>query len=187
MAIAGVIAFAWTSGRPVPNSSPFSRIGRVLLSAAAVPVIFLVVTVFINLVPSKGNPTEYLELIAPESRRFTVDDQTLIAVDDGLRTHYVFYFEKNITSVSGMSEGGGRNERQKWSRSGTLALPSGQRIEYARSSSKLDELSIDGRTWDLKNGAFFQVEEDGSVVQHSIYPPLLREENVEEWIESIHG
>ena len=159
MATAGVIAFAWTSGRPVPNSSPFSRIGRVLLSAAAVPVIFMVVTVLSNLVSSKENRTEYLnELIAPESRRFTVDDHTLIAVDDGLRTHYVIYFEKNITSVSGMSESGGRHERQEWSRSGTLALPSGQRIEYARSSTKLDELSIDGLTWDLKNGAFFQVE-----------------------------
>jgi len=186
MSIVGAIAFALLSRRSIPDSSPFSKSGRVLLSVAAVPAIFFVVTTLTSLVSMGTDQTRYLnELIPPESRRFTVDRQTVIAIDDKLRTHYVFHFDGAITSVSGMSQGGGAREPQHWSRNGTLALPSGQRIEYLRESTKLSELSIDGRTWDLREGAVFQVEADGSVIQLPLYPPLLREENVKEWVGSM--
>jgi tRNA A-37 threonylcarbamoyl transferase component Bud32 len=186
MALVGVIAYAWFSRNLIPISSPFSKAGRVLLSMAAVPIIFLVAYTLSQLVP--GNRTEEAsqnDLIPPESRRFTADGRTVIAVDDGLRTHYVFYYDGNITSVKGMSQGGGRNEPQHWSRSGTMALPDDTRINYERDSSNLSQLSIDGRLWDLRNGAVFQVSADGSVMQHSVYPPLIREDNVAEWLKEI--
>jgi hypothetical protein len=84
--------------------------------------------------------------------------------------------------VRGMSQGGGKNEPQHWSRSGTLALPNGIRINYERESSSLPELNIDGQVWDLRKGAVFQINAEGSVVQRPIYPPLIREENVAEWL-----
>ena len=58
-------------------------------------------------------------------------------------------------------------------------------INYQRESSNLLQLSIDGRVWDLRKGAVFQVNADGSVMQHSVYPPLIREENVAEWLKEI--
>jgi serine/threonine protein kinase len=188
MALVGAVAYAWFSRKPIPVSNPFSKAGRVLLSMAAVPVISLVVYTLFQLVSGDGTEAISLnELTPPESRRFTSDGQTVIAVDDGLRTHYVFYYNGDISSVKGMSQGGARNEPKHWSRSGTLALPDDTRINYERESSSLSELTIDGRVWDLKKGALFQVKTDGSVLQHPVYPPLIREENVAEWLASLSG
>ena len=183
MVLTGVIAFAWFSRKAIPISSPFSKTGRVFLSMAALPVIFLVVFTISQLIP--GNRTVAVpqnELIPPESRSFIVEGQTVIAVDDGLRTHYVFHYDGGISSVKGMSQGGGRNEPDFWSRSGTLALPDGKRINYERESSSLPDLNIDGQVWDLRKGAVFQINAKGSVRQLPVYPPLIREENVEEWL-----
>lgn len=186
MALAGAIAFAWCSRHPIPPSSPFSKAGRVLLSAAAIPVVFFAVVTFSDLVASNTDRTEYAnELIPPESRTLTLHGQTVVAVDDGLRTHYVFHYDGGMTSVRGMSQGGGRRERPFWDRTGTLELPSGQRIEYQRDSSNLPALNIDNQTWDLRNGAVFQIGTDGSIVQRALYPPLLSEENLDEWLETI--
>lgn len=107
--------------------------------------------------------------------RFTPDGQTVIAIDDGQRTHYLFYYNGDITSVKGMSQEGGRNERQHWSRSGTLALPNDIRINSEGESSNQPELIIDGQVRDLRKEAVFQVNADGSVLQHPVYPPLIRE------------
>ena len=187
IAVAGVIAHAWFSRKSIPVSNPFSKASRVLLSMAAAPFIFFVVFyTFPQLV--SGNRMEVAsqnELTPPESRRFTTEGQTVIAIDDGLRTHYVFLYDGDITTVQGMSQGGGRNEPEHWSRNGTLALPSGNRINYERESSSLSELNIDGKVWDLKKGAVFQINADGSALQHPIYPPLIREENVAEWLKEM--
>ena len=188
MALVGVVAYAWFSRKPIPISNPFSKAGRVLLSMVAVPVVCFVAFTLFQLV--SGNRTEadsLNELTPPESRRFSSAGQTVIAVDDGLRTHYVFYYNGDITSVEGMSQEGGRNEPEHWSRSGTLALPNDIRINYERESSNLPELTIDGRVRDLRKGAVFQVNADGSVLQRPDYPPLIREENVAEWLASLSG
>ena len=185
MALAGAGAFSWFSRKPVPHSSAFSKAARVLLATAAVPAVLFVAGSLFYSVYDSGYEIALNEPIPPESRRFTVQGQTVIAVDDGLRTHYVFHFDGDITSVSGMSQGSGKNEPPHWSRNGTLALPSDDRIKYQRDSSNLAELSIDGQAWDLKKGAVFHIEPDGTVIQQPVYPPLIREENLEEWIEKI--
>ena len=66
-----------------------------------------------------------------------------------------------------------------------MELPSGKRIHYERDSTDLTKLRIDGRTWDLRDGAVFQIKQEGPIVQRPAYPPLLREENVREWLETI--
>jgi serine/threonine protein kinase len=186
MTVVGSCAFFWFSRKPIPHASAFSKTARVLLTTAAFPVVFFIVgSIYYSFFDGNDGGAALNELTPPESRSFTLQGQTVIAVDDGLRTHYVFHLDSGIDSVRGMSQGGGKNEPQHWSRNGTLALPSGDRIAYERDSSNLAELKIDGRAWDLRKGAVFHIDLDGTINQWPLYPPLIRDENLAEWIETI--
>ncbi len=186
MLFVGALVFTRLSGKPVPDWSAFSKTSRVCLAMAAVPAVIAIATLTIQLIPwNPSPPAELNELTPPETRRLNLPGHTVITVDDGLRTHYVFHFPGDITSVAGLSQTGGTSTKDTWTRDGTLALPSDLRIRYERHSENLTELRIDGKAWDLRNGALFQVAPNGSIVQRAIYPPLLREDNLREWIDSV--
>ena len=132
MAFVGFMVFAWYSIKLVPNSSHFSRTARSLLGAVAVPIVFILVTTITNLVPPKGSNSSRQKV--PELQRLNIDGETVITVDDGLRTHYVFHFDGKISSSAGMSHGGEASKPIQWSRHGAMVLPTGKRLEFRRYS-----------------------------------------------------
>lgn len=179
----GILAFQWVKNIRISPLSAFSKTSRVCLSMAAIPALFSIATLVGQLLPglnSSSSPRSN-EPKPPEVRRLDFQGHTLITADDGLRTHYVFHYPGEITTVGGMSIGGPAHATE-WSRDGLLHLPSDQRITYERESSDLATLFIDGNPWDLREGALFQVFPNGKIEQRPVYPPLLREKNLAEWM-----